>query len=365
MERSRCNSPKRLLSSLILAIALAGTARAQLLNGRQTLELEDRILQLMESSAIAIPEMLRTATPLLEGARQSRAALAVARGQQHTGLIYQFQKSARAYLALNDAVAKPYPFPEEARRQLQDLRTATDQLEASLQALMEQRETALRGADRDNLKRYAEANTQLPPPSATRPRVVFLGDSITDGWRLKEYFPDQDFVNRGISGQITGEMLGRMKADVADLKPVAMVFLGGTNDFARGVALTTIQNNITMIAELASANRIKPIFASILPVSDYGKDKNPAWEQTKVRPPDQIRSLNNWLKSFCQNRGYIYLDYYSALVDGAGYLKAEAADDGLHPNALGYRLMAPLAAEAIQKVIGGASPVEKRKRGSR
>ncbi|MBY0375173.1 MAG: SGNH/GDSL hydrolase family protein [Bryobacteraceae bacterium] len=317
----------------------------------------------MESSAIAIPEMLRTATPLLENGKISRASLAVARGQQHSGLIYSFHKNAQAFLALTDAVPKPYPFPEEARRQLQDLRIATYQLEAHLQALLDQRETALRGADRDNLKRYAEANTQLPAASAAKPRVVFLGDSITDGWRLNEYFPDQDFVNRGISGQITGEMLGRMKADVIDLKPVAMVFLGGTNDFARGVSITTIQNNIAMIGELAAAHRIKPIFASILPVSDYGKDKNPAWEQTKVRPPDQIRSLNNWLKSYCQNRGFLYLDYYTALVDGAGFLKAETADDGLHPNALGYRLMAPLAAEAIQKTVGGANPVEKRKRG--
>ena len=319
----------------------------------------------MESSAYAIPEMVRTSAPILENGRQSRAALAVARGQQHAGLVYGFQKNVQAFLALTSAFPRPYPFPDEARKQLLDLRTAADQLEAHLMALLEQRENALRAPDRDNLKRYAEANSQLPAPSAAKPRVVFLGDSITDGWRLKEYFPDQDFVNRGISGQITGEMLGRFKADVVDLKPVAMVFLGGTNDFARGVTLTTIQNNITMIGELASANRIKPIFASILPVSDYAKDKNPAWEHTKLRPPDQIRSLNNWLKSYCQNRGYLYLDYFSALVDSAGFLKADAADDGLHPNALGYRVMAPLAAEAIQKSIGGSNPVEKRKRGSK
>lgn len=337
---------------------------AQLLNPRQTLELEDRITQLMESSAIAIPEMVRSSAPLIESARQARANLSVARGGQHTGLIYSFHKNTQAFLGLADTLPKPFPFPEEARKQLQDLRAESARLEAHLQALFEQRETALRAPDRDNLRRYADANAQLPAPVAGKTRVVFLGDSITDGWRLKEYFPDQDFVNRGISGQITGEMLGRMKADVIDIRPAAMVFLGGTNDFARGVSINTIQNNISMIGDLAAANRIKPIFASVLPVSDYGKEKNPAWEQTKLRPPDQIRSLNNWLKSYCQNRGFLYLDYFSALVDAQGFLKAETADDGLHPNPLGYRIMAPLAAEAIQKAIGGANPAQgKSKRG--
>ena len=152
-----------------------------------------------------------------------------------------------------------------------------------------------------------------------RPRVVFLGDSITDGWRLNEYFGDRDFVNRGISGQITGEMLGRMKADVIDLKPEAMIVLAGTNDIARGVPVAAIENNLAMIADLAEFHKIKPLFASVLPVSDYHKGVNPANERTKQRPPATILELNAWLKSFCARRNFTYVDYFPALADQAGH----------------------------------------------
>jgi len=192
--------------------------------------------------------------------------------------------------------------------------------------------------------------------------VVFLGDSITDGWRLNEYFPERDFVNRGISGQITGEMLGRMKADVIDLKPSFVLVLAGTNDIARGVAPEVIQNNLAMIAGLAEANKIKPMFASLLPVSDYHKDANPQNERTKLRPPAAIGALNDWIQRFCKERGYSYVDYFSALVDSAGLLKAELADDGLHPNGAGYRLMAPVALGAIDAVARAAQPAPKKRR---
>src|SRR5262249_20859639 len=154
---------------------------------------------------------------------------------------------------------------------------------------------------RDNLKRYAEANERLGPPGDL-PRVVFLGDSITDAWRLNEYFTGRDFVNRGISGQTTGEMLSRMKQDVVDLKPVAMVVLAGTNDIARGVATKTIENNLEMIADVAEYYKIRPIFGSILPVSDYHKSKNPRYEMTKTRPPATILEINRWLQDFCTKR---------------------------------------------------------------
>jgi lysophospholipase L1-like esterase len=248
-------------------------------------------------------------------------------------------------------VPKPFPFPEEARKQLVELSEARDRLKAHLEAAIEQAELRLRGSDRDNLRRYAEANAQLPPPQPGKHRVVFLGDSITDGWRLREYFPDHDFVNRGISGQITGEMLGRMKADVIDRKPAVMVVLAGTNDIARGVPVTTIQNNLTMIADLAVAHRIKPVFASILPIHDYNKGKNPRWEMSTSRPMPTIRELNAFIENMCRQRKFVHLDYFSAMVDNRGFLKAELAEDGLHPNASGYRVMAPLALAAIEKAL--------------
>jgi lysophospholipase L1-like esterase len=152
---------------------------------------------------------------------------------------------------------------------------------------------------------------------AGRTRIRFLGDSITDCWRLNEYFPNRDFVNRGISGQITAEMLDRMKADVIDLKPAAMLVLGGTNDIARGVPLSTIENNLTMIADLADHYKIKPLFASVLPISDYHKDVNPNYEMTRTRPPATIRALNEWIKSLSTARNFVYLDYYSEMVDSS------------------------------------------------
>ena len=188
--------------------------------------------------------------------------------------------------------------------------------------------------------------------------------SITDSWRLNQYFPEHDYINRGISGQITGEMLGRFKQDVLDLRPEAVLILAGTNDLARGVPVLTIENNYSMMADLADKHGIKVIFASVLPVSDYHKGENPAYEMTRIRPPQLIRALNDWLRSFCAQRGYTYLDYYSALIDSAGMLRPDLADDGLHPNPAGYRIMGPLALAAIQKTVGGVTlPQQKERRG--
>jgi lysophospholipase L1-like esterase len=270
--------------------------------------------------------------------------------------------NAKAYVALADSVPKPFPFPDEARKQFAELRESVQRVEAHFRALLDQKEQQIRNPDRDNLRRYSEANQRVVAKQPGGRRVVFLGDSITDGWRLNEYFPEHDFINRGISGQITGEMLGRMKADVIDLKPDAVLVLAGTNDLARGVAVTVIQNNLAMIADLAQANQIKPILASVLPVSDYHKDRNPQWEQTKRRPPELIRTINSWLQAFCANRGYVYVDYYSQTVDPTGKLKADLADDGLHPNSSGYRIMAPLALEAIEKTFPKTPQQKGRKR---
>jgi acyl-CoA thioesterase-1 len=152
-----------------------------------------------------------------------------------------------------------------------------------------------------------------------------------------------------------------MESDVIKLKPAVMLFLGGTNDIARGVPVSTIEDNLTAIADLADYHQIKLILASVLPVSDYHKDVNPNYEMTRTRPPATIRALNDWIRSFCARRDFTYLDYYSQMVDADGYLKADIADDGLHPNSLGYRIMAPLVLAAIDKVITVA-PVQKQKK---
>ena len=349
---------------LCLAIAWAAAAAAQqdaLLSNADALKLYGRALQLMDSTKVVIPELARAGAPVAENAKQAADTMRATRADD-TRLTYTFMTNLRAYLELASAVPKPFPFPDAAKSQFAELRESLDRVESHFRALLDRKEAQLRSPDRDNLRRYAEPNQRLGPPKPDQPRVVFLGDSITDGWRLNEYFPERDFVNRGISGQITGEMLGRMKADVIDLKPSFVLVLAGTNDIARGVAPEVIQNNLVMIADLAEANKIKPMFASLLPVSDYHKDTNAQNERTKLRPPATISALNDWIRSFCKQRGYAYVDYFSKLVDSAGLLKADLADDGLHPNSAGYRLMAPVALETIDSAAKAAQPVPKKRR---
>jgi len=343
---------------LMAMAAWAQTPPAQVsaqLSTNDANQLCQRTLQLMDAGGIAIPDLLRAAAPVVENVRGACSQLQLrANAGEPT---YSLLMNLRAYLALADAVPKPFPFPEAARLQFTELRDDTTRLEAHFRAVLDQKDTQLRSSDRDNVNRYAEANRKLPPPQAGKPRVVFFGDSITDFWRLNEYFPDRDFINRGISAQITGEMLGRMKADVLDLQPAAVLILAGTNDLARNVPLVTIENNYAMIETLASAHNIKVIFASVLPVSDYHKDRNPAFEMTKVRPPVYIKALNDWLQNFCTQRGCTFLNYYQPLVDEQGQLGTDLADDGLHPNAKGYRVMAPLALAAIDKTLGVKPPL--------
>ena len=218
-------------------------------------------------------------------------------------------------------------------------------------SLLDQKEKQILSSDRDDIARFAEANRKLGAAQPGKPRIVFFGDSITQGWRLNEYFPERDFVNRGISGQIAGQLLGRMKADVIDLHPEAVVLLIGTNDIARGVPIDRIEGQIEMLAQLASVNKIKPILCSLLPVSDYHKAENPAYEQTLSRPLGTILALNSWMERYAAQHGYGYANFHAAVVDGKGYLGEESSDDGLHPNGKGYRLMAPVVLAAIEKVV--------------
>jgi lysophospholipase L1-like esterase len=345
------------------AVMAWGQTSGALLSNQDALKLEQRTVQLMESTGLAVPGLARAGAPALEDARQALANLETA--PQNAGNTFTFLSVARGYLAISETVPRPYPFPDEGRRQFGELRDAVDRLDAHFRALLDTKEAQLRNPDRDNLKRYAEADEKLGPPSPQKPRVVFLGDSITDGWRLNEYYgSERDFVNRGIGGQITGEMLGRMKADVIDLKPRLMLVLAGINDLGRGVAVSTVENNLSMIADLAEAHHIGPMFASVLPVSDYHKDVNPQYARTARLAPAKILELNGWLKTFCEQRHYPYVDYYSALVDQAGFMQADLADDGLHPNAKGYRLMAPIALAAIDRVnVAKPEAKESKKKG--
>jgi lysophospholipase L1-like esterase len=354
---------KRSMKLWFAALALAPALLAQrgpALATADAAKLLDRAVQLMESTTVVVPGLPQAGAPAIEGAKQAVVNLRVTPG--NSAHVYAFLTNARAFLAVADSTPKPFPFPAEGAKQFAELRESADRIEAWFRTLLDQKELQVRSPDRDNLRRYQEPNERLAPPSPDKPRVVFYGDSITDGWRLNEYFEGRDFVNRGISGQVTGEMLGRMQADVIALQPKAMIILAGTNDIARGTALTTIQKNLTSIADLAEFHKIKPIFTAILPVSDYHKDVNPRFEVTRMRPPEKILEMNRWLKSFCGRRNFTYVDYFAALADAKGFLGAELADDGLHPNTKGYRLMAPLALAGIDGALKPAAPAVPSKR---
>ena len=206
-------------------------------------------------------------------------------------------------------------------------------------------------SDFGNLGRYREANAKLGPPAASENRVVFMGDSITDIWKLEQSFPGKPYVNRGIGGQTTPQMLLRFRPDVIDLSPKVVVILAGTNDIAGNTGpMTTaeIEANFTTMAELARAHGIRVVFSSVLPVNNYTERSKLMFP---LRPPAQILELNRWLKNYCEQNGCIYLDYFSAMVDDKGLLKADLAEDGLHPNAKGYVIMAPLAQKAIDQAL--------------
>ena len=338
---------------LVTAFAIAssfGQAADGFLPAAKSTELLEGSLQLMESTMAATPGMGQAALPVLEDARW---AMTVLRSSARVvpSQLFTYLGHLHRYMVIAAALPKPSPVPEETRKQFAELRTDLDLLDSHFRALLLRTEAQLRPPDRDNLRRYADANAKLGPPDAAKPRVVFLGDSITDGWRLAEYFPDKDYVNRGISGQITGEMLGRMMDDVLVHKPVAMILLAGTNDLARNVTISAIENNIAMIGELADAYKIKVILSSILPVSDYHKGKNPRNEMTLLRPPAKIVEVNTWMEAYAKQRGWTYCNYFNVLVDSAGQMQADLAPDGLHPNAEGYRLMAPVAQTCIDQAL--------------
>ena len=214
-------------------------------------------------------------------------------------------------------------------------------------------------SDYGRLSRYAGANAALAAPAAGEERVVFFGDSITDNWSKPGYggfFPGRPYVNRGIGGQTTSQMIVRFRADVIALQPRAVVILAGTNDVAGNSGPTTnetIQQNLASMTELAKAQGIAVVLASILPVADDKRDQiGQALPRTQDRPIARLQALNAWLTDFAKANGHVYLDYWSATADARGLFKPDLNNDGLHPNAAGYAVMAPLAEKAIAQALG-------------
>src|SRR6185503_10998079 len=212
-----------------------------------------------------------------------------------------------------------------------------------------------RSHDWPALARYREANTGVALPAKDEKRVVFMGDSITDFWKLATYFPSRPYINRGISGQTTPQMLIRFRPDVIAMKPQVVVILAGTNDLAGNtgpMSLEAIEANLTSMFELARANNIRVVIASVLPVSDYAKNREgKPIIQTARRPPEKIKALNEWIKRYAGENGLTYLDYFSATVDEKGFLKEELSNDGLHPNDKGYGVMQPLVEQGIAAAL--------------
>ena len=203
--------------------------------------------------------------------------------------------------------------------------------------------------DWPNLAKYRDANTKLGPPATNEKRVVFIGNSITEGWT--QYFPTmfagKPYINRGIGGQTTPQMLIRFRQDVIALKPKVVVILAGINDIAGNTGPSTlemIEDNLASMTELAQSHGIRVVLSSVLPAIDF------PW-RPGLEPAPKVIALNKWIKDYAAKRGAIYLDYHSAMADANGGMRAGLASDGVHPTEVGYRVMAPLAERAIAKAL--------------
>jgi len=240
----------------------------------------------------------------------------------------------------------------EAQTNSGDAHVPTAQELAHQQVLLAQDEKMLK--DWPNLKRFQEEDATLPAPAAGEKRVVFMGDSITQGWAHYGVPPEPPvagvvWVNRGISGQTTPQMVLRFQQDVIHLKPKVVVIFAGTNDIAGNTGDMTpeqTEDNLTTMAELAQANGIKVVLCSILPAFDF------PWKPGR-EPAQKIVALNSWIKSYAAEHGHVYVDFYSAMVDARGGLPATLSKDGVHPLPAGYAVMNPLIEAGVAKALGG------------
>jgi lysophospholipase L1-like esterase len=200
------------------------------------------------------------------------------------------------------------------------------------------------------LARFKDADAKFPPPQPDENRVVFMGDSITEGWHFDQSFAGKPYINRGISGQTTPQMLVRFRQDVIDLKPKAVVILAGTNDVAGNTGPMTAEQtegNIQSMAELAAASGIRVVLCSVLPASHFG------WAPNVEHPAEKILAINAWMKSYAASQGYAYVDYHSAMKDAQNGLPPELSKDGVHPLPAGYAIMAPLVEAGIATTLKG------------
>ncbi len=209
--------------------------------------------------------------------------------------------------------------------------------------------TVSQAQDWANLEQFRIDNAKIGLPDNQEDRVVFMGNSITVGWidTMPGFFEGKPYINRGISGQTTPQMLLRFRQDVIALQPKVVVILAGTNDIAGNTGPSTLEmiaDNIKSMAELAEAHGIKVVISSVLPVYDY------PWKPG-LEPSEKIIKLNAMLRTYAEKQGHVYLDYFSAMVDGRNGLPKKYALDGVHPTELGYKVMAPLAEAAIAKAL--------------
>lgn len=249
-----------------------------------------------------------------------------------------------AILALTTGCMIAPPYVEPPAQAPHPVATTAPTLTAQQQRLL---------TDWADLDRYRDANARLPAPAAGEQRVVFYGNSITDAWApyFPTMFPGRPYIGRGISGQTTPQMLVRLRQDVVALHPAAVVILAGTNDIAGNTGPSTlemIEDNLASMTEIAQANGIRVVLSSVLPVYDY------PWKHG-VEPAPKIAALNRWIRDYAASHHAVYLDYYSALVDDRGGMRAGTSRDGVHPTEAGYRIMAPLAERAISEALGHSS----------
>ena len=201
------------------------------------------------------------------------------------------------------------------------------------------------------LKKFNEADLALPPPAAGENRVVFMGDSITQLWNIEGpegSFPGKPYINRGISGQTTPQMVLRFRQDIIQLKPKVVVILAGINDIAGNTGpetLEQIESNLASMADLATTNQIRVVLCSVLPAFDF------PWNPGMTSAP-KVLALNEWIKAYAAQKGYVYVDYHTAMKDQRDGLPPALSKDGVHPLPAGYAIMTPLAEAGIEKALG-------------